>query len=362
MTIVFFNSCKKWGGGEKWHFENLAELKNKNIKTVAFANKKSLLHKKFLSLNTKVYPINISTLSLLNPIKLILLYRIFKSLNASTILLNLPADVKVAGPIAKLAGIKNIVYRRGSAIPIKNSISNRFLFKHIVTNILTNSNKTASTILEKNPKLFAKSKIEIIYNGISTNDFINLKYKPIYTKNDDCIILGNLARLSHQKGQADLIKLALDLRAQKINFKILIGGDGELESKLKNEAIIKGVEHEVIFLGFIENAKDFLSSIDIFVFPSRWEGFGFSLVEAKLMKKPIVAYNASSNPEIIQDTIDGYLAKPFDKNDLFEKVQFLINHPQKRKEMGEQGYKDAIQRFDKSISTNKLINFLNNLS
>lgn len=362
MKIVFFNSCKKWGGGEKWHFDNLLELQNKGIQTFAFANKKGLLFKKYSSANTKVFPISISTFSLINPVKIIKLYKNFKRLNADTIILNMPIDVKVAGPIAKLAGIKNIIYRRGSAIPIKNKISNRILFKYVVTNILTNSNETASTILKYNQNLFPKNKIKVIYNGIATQEFINKKYEPMYNSDKDCIVIGNLARLSYQKGQEDLIELAQLLQDQKLNFKIIIGGVGELESKLKKLTESKKLQDKIEFLGFIENPKDFLSSIDIFVFPSKWEGFGFSLVEAKLMKKPIVAYNVSSNPEIICHNSDGFLVNPFNTNELFDKTLLLINEPNKRKEMGENAFQDVINRFDKTLSSVKLIEYLNSLN
>lgn len=56
--------------------------------------------------------------------------------------MNFSADIKTAGPAAKLAGVARIIYRRGSAIPIKNSLLNRFLFKRVLTDIIANSEAT----------------------------------------------------------------------------------------------------------------------------------------------------------------------------------------------------------------------------
>lgn len=336
-------------------------LCKQNIKVYAFANPNSLLFKKLNSNNIETFPISISTFSLLNPIKLLKLYFSFKKINAQAIILNLPVDIKVAGSISKLARINNIIYRRGSAIPIKNKLSNRFLFKHIVTNILTNSHETANTVLKNNATLFPKSKIKVIYNGINTLQFVNKAYNPIEQKNNQQIVIGNLARLSYQKGQEDFIPLAKNLIEKNINFKIIIGGIGELESKLKKLIQTNGLSDYIELKGFIDNPKDFLSCIDIFAFPSRWEGFGFSLIEAKLMKKPIVAYETSSNPEIVRNNIDGYLAEPFNISDFNHKILQLINNPKQRQEMGENGFNDTLIRFDISTTTEDLTNYLKNL-
>ncbi|MBK7812053.1 MAG: glycosyltransferase [Saprospiraceae bacterium] len=49
----------------------------------------------------------------------------------------------------------------------------------------------------------------------------------------------------------------------------------------------------------------FMNSIDIFLLSSAWEGFGFCFVEAMLRAKPIVAFNISSNPEIVENDKTG---------------------------------------------------------
>jgi glycosyltransferase involved in cell wall biosynthesis len=361
LKIVFFNICKKWGGGEKWHHEMAVGLMEAGVQVMAYAYPNKELYTRMTKSGISTGTFKISSLSFLNPVLIARLYYSFKKHSPDGIILNMSADVKSAGIAAKLAGIKSIIYRRGSAIPIRNSMFNRFLFKRVITNVLVNSEETKRTILANNSTLFPESKIKIIYNGVDINTFNALTYNPIYTRQSDEIVLGNLARLSKQKGQHYLIRIAHELKKRNVNFKMLIGGDGELKENLEAQVVELGLEKEVQFLGFISNVKSFLSSIDIFVFPSIWEGFGFSIVEAKLMRKPVVAFNISSNPEVIQDNIDGMLIEPFQEDSMVEAILTLVNSPEKRMQFGNSGYKDVEDNFSSKEAVTNLLQYLETL-
>lgn len=341
MNVVFFNSCKSWGGGEKWHYEMAFALKNSEFNISAIGSPKSVFSEKIEAQQIPLKQIAVSGLSFLNPIKIIRLTRYFKKQNIETLVINLSADLKLAGFAAKLAGVKNIVYRRGSAIPIKNKALNRYIFKNIATHILANSEETKRTVLANNSKLFPEDIIHVIYNGLHLEQFQEV------TPKDDTeeIVLGNLARLSYQKGQWYLVNLAERLKEAGIKFKLLIGGEGEMEQELKTQVVSKKLNDVIEFVGFVSNPKAFLEKLDVFVFPSIWEGFGFSIVEAKLCSKPVVAFNISSNPEVIVADKDGFLIEPFDETAFFEKSLKLIRNKELRLQMGQAGREDALQRF-----------------
>ncbi len=319
-------------------------IKSKGINVSAFADVNSKLHKGFVQNDIDVKSISVSAFSSLNLFKLFKLKKQLKKYSPDCIILNLSTDVKIAGLAAKLAGVKNIIYRRGSAIPIKNTITNRILFKYVITHILANSEETKRTILAKNTNLFSSNNIEVIYNGIAFSDYDN-NAEPLYKREADEFVFGNLARLSKQKGQFDLITAAQVLKQKGLNFKILIGGDGELYDELKRKVKGEKLEQEILFLGFVDNVSSFYSSIDVFLFPSIWEGFGFSLVEAKLFKKPIVAYNVSSNPEVVKHGNDGILVPLSDKEAFVNAALSFIEDKQKANEYGENGYTDIKNRF-----------------
>ncbi|WKX74972.1 glycosyltransferase [Zobellia laminariae] len=251
------------------------------------------------------------------------------------IIINLSRDLKLAGLAAKKAGTEKIIYRRGSAIPIKDSVLNRYYFKNVVTHILANSEATKNTVLSNNPTLFPKENITVIYNGIDIDGFLSKEVKPLYRSiNKNEVVLVNLGRLEAQKNQQFLILLASELKKRQVPFKLLIGGEGRLKEALQQQAKELNVSEDVLFLGFIEEPKNFIVSGDIFLLSSLWEGFGYVLAEAALCKKPVVAFDTSSNPEIVIQEKTGYLTKVNDVESFADKVEKLITNPGLREQMG----------------------------
>ncbi len=357
-TVCFFNSARTWGGGEKWHYDISVRLHKKGYQTLVITNKKSALHSRIILTGQKVINIRISNLSFLNPFKLLLLRKIFIREKIHVIILNLSADLKVAGIAAKIAGIPRIIYRRGSAIPVKNRWLNRIIFKNIVTDVIANSEETKKTVLQNNPGIFPSEKIKVIYNGIEFSDYFPGTEKRLYNRDSNEIILGNMGRLVYQKGQKYLIEIAAELKKSNPEFKILIGGDGPLRKELSSYAEKLNVTDKVIFLGFIENAVEFMNSIDIFLLTSLWEGFGYVIAEAMICKKPVVAFNCSSNPELIQENKTGFLVEPGNIKEFTEKLEILIKDRALRSAFGEQGYLKATKQFAVERIINELENFL----
>jgi len=349
--ICFVNSTKTWGGGEKWHYDIFTHLSKKGYNAIMITNKRSELFRKVKKASLKVYNIRISNLSFLNIIKVLKIASILKKEQIRTMIINLSADLKVSGFAAKLAGVKNIIYRRGSAIPIRNTVLNRYIFKNIVTEIIANSEETKKTILSNNPYIFPKDKIYVVYNGINLNKYDKLSSEILYAKKENEIILGNAGRLVKQKAQKYLIEIAKRLKRKGIKFKLLIAGEGKLKNELKQLAKNYGVENEVIFLGFVENIKTFLKSIDIFLLTSLWEGFGYIIVEAMALKKPVIAFNVSSNPEVVENNKTGFLVKYKDINNFVRKVEYLINNKELRDKFGLAGRKnvETIFTFEKTL-------------
>ena len=91
--------------------------------------------------------------------------------------------------------------------------------------------------------------------------------------------------------------------------------------------------------------KSFMESLDIFVLTSLWEGFGYVIVEAMANAKPVVAFDISSNPEIIEDGKNGYLIPPFDIGPLSDRIVQLIENRSLREQLGEFAKESVYERF-----------------
>ncbi|MFP4620045.1 MAG: glycosyltransferase [Bacteroidales bacterium] len=346
QTIAFVNSNIAWGGGEKWHFEMGKRLHEKGYSILFVVHKKSALCTKIREAGLPHAAVAINNLSFVNPVKVRKFSKMFRKNRVYTVIMNLPSDVKVAGPAAKKARVEKIMYRRGTALPVNNNRYNRYLFKKIITHIITNSHATKNLLLQKNASLVDRNKFRIIYNGLDFEEFDNRPVNPLYTRQNNELILGNASRFVVQKGHHFLVDIAAKLKSHKIPFRILLAGEGKLKKHIMDLAKRKGVSDNMLFTGFITDIKSFMASIDIFLLTSLWEGFGYVIVEAMAGEKPVIAFDISSNPEIIRDGENGYLI-PFRDTDTFvQKIMTLDNNPQLRERMAREARRTAVENFD----------------
>ena len=354
--ICFFNTAIAWGGGEKWHFEVSSHLFSKGHEVFVIANSKSVLYQKLQAAKIPCIGIELSNLSILNPLKYFKVKKILRKANIKTLVINLSRDLKIAGPAAQKVGISRIIYRRGSAIPIKNTFLNRWYFKHVLTEILANSEATKKTITQNNIKLIAVDKIKVIHNGIAIPE--NISDYHLKSQGKKPFRLLTLGRLETQKNQSFLIKVANELRQRGLVFELLIGGEGRLRANLEQEISDLNLSNIVKLDGFIENPLDFISQGHIFLLPSLWEGFGYVLAEASLCKKPIIAFDLSSNPELVLDQKTGFLLPENDIQTCANKIIELYEDSSRRMKMGEEGYHYIKTNFDKVLKIKEIENYL----
>jgi glycosyltransferase involved in cell wall biosynthesis len=294
-----------------------------------------------------VFAISVGNLSFLNPFKITKLVRFYRSQQIDTVIFSTSQDVKLGSFAAKLAGVKSIVYLRGLAVPVKKSLSNRIIFKRILTHIVANSQATKQQILKHLSGIVPEEKVAVIYHGIDlvSLDLQSHKIWEIVEKAKG-IVLGNAGRLTFQKGQKYLIEMARLLKERQVEFTVFIAGTGEMDAELKALIEKYGLLNEVILLGFVNDMEAFMNSIDIFVLSSEWEGFGYVLVEAMIKAKPVVAFDISSNPEIVTANETGFLVNFPDFNALADKTQLLIQDNQVRTQMGVAAQNSVINRFN----------------
>jgi glycosyltransferase involved in cell wall biosynthesis len=279
-------------------------------------------------------------------------YACFRKEKFDVIVMNFSNDLKVAAPVAKRAAIPKIVYRRGSDIPIKNTCLNRYLFGKCLTDILANSEATKRAILQNNPSLFPKNKIKVIYNGV-----VIAPSTSVETRNEIPVV-GVLGRLVHQKGIDILLDIAAILKSRGVICKFRIGGDGVLKSKLLQKTRAGHLSDFVDFVGFVANPHAFMQGIDIFVLPSRWEGFGYVLAEAMLAKKPLVAFDISSNPELVCHNTNGFLIPFGEKEQFADAIQTLVEQPDKRASFGMAGFAMVQEKFNFERNKKQVIAYL----
>jgi glycosyltransferase involved in cell wall biosynthesis len=166
----------------------------------------------------------------------------------------------------------------------------------------------------------------------------------------DETVLGIIARLVEQKGHRYLIEALAKAVQQHRNLRLLIVGSGAHEDDLKTRVRQCGLEKAVLFTGYRSDTVEILSAIDIFVHPSLWEGFGLSVLEAMAMGKPVIATRVSALPELIEDTVSGFLVTPRDADALAEVIILLAGDALLQQRIGEQ----ARQRCHREFSVERM--------
>ena len=122
-------------------------------------------------------------------------------------------------------------------------------------------------------------------------------------------ILLTVARLSDQKGHALLIPVVAAVVRQYPEVTFVWVGDGERRELFERMLTEHGAAAHVVMTGFRRDVRRFILAADLFVFPTLYEGLPFALLEAMATRLPIVASDASSIPEIIENGVHGLLCR-----------------------------------------------------
>ncbi len=320
--VIFFNSGKNWGGGEKWHYNLAHGFINHGYNAMVIGHPKGELISRCRKNGIPSRNMRVSALSVMNLFQILYLIYIILRFKVVCIITDHNRDLRLIGFVKMLIRRPRIIFRKGSAQPLRNHFLNQFFFRVLKTEFITNSFETRNLLIKSMSGVYVKNPVYVVYSGIDLYEFDHEEFIPLNLQlSDDEIVIGNAGTLSRQKGQHMLIDMAVLLQRENIKFKILIAGEGEFEQKLKLLAHKKNVADKIVFLGYVPNIKSFMRSIDIFVLPSLWEGFGYSMIEAMASAVPVVAFNTSSNPEICGE--EQFLAEPFDINEITWHVKQL---------------------------------------
>lgn len=142
--------------------------------------------------------------------------------------------------------------------------------------------------------------------------------------------VGTIAELHKSKGLDFGIRAWKEI-PQTVDAQWVIIGGGEEEKRLKTLA---QNDPRVVFVGFVEDARRYLSAFDIFFLPSRTEAFGGVLLEAGIAELPVVANRAGGIPEVIIDAENGRLVDAEKPKDTAQALTAFIEDAGLRKRYG----------------------------
>jgi len=195
------------------------------------------------------------------------------------------------------------------------------------------------------------SRIRVVYNGVDEIPSLSReernRARRQFLNSPDDILIGTVGHFAPLKGFEDLIRAIPAVRAEIPGARFLfIGGSlysAHLAYRSRLEDLIGrlGVEASVNFTGARDDLDRILPALDIFVLPSRSEGFGRSNLEAMAAGIPVVSTRAGGIPEVVEDNVSGLLVPPADPAALSRAIITLARESNLRKEMGTAGRQRA---------------------
>ena len=167
------------------------------------------------------------------------------------------------------------------------------------------------------------------------------------------LAIGSVGRLDEPvKGYSVLVSAFPIVSRRQPRAVCLVAGSGAAEASLRSTARESGTGDRLRFLGERQDIPDFLQALDLYVQPSRLEGFGLAALEAMAAGVPVVASHTGGLPEVIEDGVSGDLVPPGDPAALAEALLALLADAPRRAAYAVQGARRAAARFplDRMVS------------
>ena len=229
--------------------------------------------------------------------------------------------------IAKKVGIKKVIIhshatgKKNWKYRLIKLISDQNIEKY-VDHYLACSNEAAKFKFPK--KIIKENLYNIIKNGIDLQKYkfsekTRIDYRKMLNISDNDILLGNIGRLSQEKNQLFIIKILKELRKKNNNYKLLLIGDGPLKEKIDTKIKELNLNESVIILDKRDDIYALLMSMDIFIFPSLYEGFGLALIEAEKIGLPTICSNNIPKETIVNNNC--ICMKDFNINDWINEIE-----------------------------------------
>lgn len=170
------------------------------------------------------------------------------------------------------------------------------------------------------------------------------------------LVVGTVGRLVAEKGYRELFAAARVVRELNPNTRfVVLGAPDRDKPDVIREEEIERAKDDVIFTGWVDDVRDLLGLMDVFVLPSWREGQPVSAIEAAAMGKPLVLTDIRGCREVVRDGVEGLLVPPRDPARLAEAISHLIQDPALRHRLGRAARERARARFDQNRIADRLV-------
>jgi glycosyltransferase involved in cell wall biosynthesis len=261
---------------------------------------------------------------------------------------------------AGLRGIPAILHEHANLTdtPWFQKIADRLLEPYTDLAIAV-SHSTADFVIKA--RLVSPEKVKVVYLGAPLDEFSRVRDPQEVTeartalgfKADDFVI-GTVTRLHESKGNAYLVEAATRVAAERPTARFCLIGEGPLRPALEAQARSLGLgSQQFQFAGFVRDVARALSTFDLSVFPSLWEGTPLTVFETLAAGRPIIATDADGLIDVLTDGGNALIVPKRDARALADRIVWLMDRPSERARLG-YGARETSRRYDIATFVRKM--------
>ena len=356
QNILFIVRTMGLGGTENVVLQ-LCEMLSDKVNKIVVCSSGGVHEKKLQEMGVKHYLI--PDIASKNPMDMLKCCRSIKSIIDKEQITIVHSHHRMAAFYAELVAPKSV-------IKVANA-HNTFTDKKKLTQLAYRNAKVVAVgeMVKKNLTEYfgiPEEQVYVIHNAVKPFDGKIVPVEILYKEHaNGNVLIGNIGRLSEQKGMTYFIEAAEITARTHPEARFAIVGDGEERENLHTLTKAKGLQDKVLFLGYRSDIQNVMSQLDFVVLSSLWEGLPLTPIEAYSVGKTVIGTAVDGTPEIIRDGVDGYLVEPSNPMQLAEKMNELIEYPEKKKSMEMQAIKRYQDEFSFEILAKKYIGFYEEL-
>lgn len=218
----------------------------------------------------------------------------------------------------------------------------------------------SNKVCERVRAIFPNARTYTVYNGVNTDLF-----QPCVTREDKEFKIISVASLKKIKGNhylIDAVRLLSDQYKDQ-QIKLIIVGHGPEKDNLIAQIKKLHMENSIHLVGYIayDEVIRIMSQCDVFVMPSFYEALGCAYLEAMACNIPVIGCRYQGIDEIIADKDNGFLVEPHNIIQIYEKLDYILQYPEKAKEIAYKGYQTVIKHYTWLDSAKSLLELYHQL-
>ncbi len=349
MKLLFVNSMKGMGGGERWLLDCAGGLRGRGHTCLVAGRTGSPLLERAAAAGLGVIPAPFT--HDLDPRTILRLRKAYRAERPDLVIAQIQRAHRLAVVASALGARAPVLLRVGQLRPVKRKWINRWAWGQLSA-VIANCDAVLADLSES--RLVPRGRMHRLYNGLPERELPGRAQArgrlglPAGAETVSCV-----ARLVKHKGHDTLLDAWARIHIVRPGARLLLAGGGPERTRLEALAAKLGMRDSVRFLGELEDPAEVCAASDISVLASREEGLPYALLEAVQAGVPCVATRVAGVEEILAHESSGLTVAPGDAAALAWEIIRLLRDAGLRRDLAAEagrilrrqfGYQDMLEQ------------------